>query len=594
MSRLYMWTFQDAIRAGAGSIMCSYNQLNGSYGCQNSKAMNGLLKGELGFKVSILSPDYIEGGYSDRSQGFVVSDWGAQHSGISSAKNGMDMAMPNSPYWQNGNLTLMVSNGSLEQSRLDDMAMRILTPYFRFAHFEPGTGLPADLNAPHEIVDARDPASEDVLLQSAIEGHVLVKNTNNALPLKKPKMMSVFGYDAVAPSRNTPTGGRFNKWGFGMENTLTVPGLGFFNDTYLGRLFLSNEPWNAPVPGVAYNGTLITGGGSGAVTPAFIDAPLDALQRQARADRTIMAWDTDSQNPTVNQASDVCLVFINEQSAEGWDRPNIQDQYSDDLVLNVAAQCNNTQVIIHNAGIRSVERFIENPNITAVIFAHLPGQETGQSIVDILYGKQSPSGRLPYTVAKKPSDYGRLLNPTIPDANSNFYLQDNFTEGIYIDYKDFIARNVTPQYAFGFGLTYSEFSYSDLSTSLANDTTASVQGATYNGNGTRVQPEGGDPNLWKSAASVTCTIKNTGSVAAAEVAQLYLHIPGGPDRVLRGFEKKLLQPGEESEVTFELNRRDLSTWDVEEQAWVLQSGEYGVMVGKSVVDIQLRGSLTVA
>lgn len=262
-----------------------------------------------------------------------MSDWGAQHSGISSAKNGMDMAMPNSPYWQNGNLTLMVSNGSLEQSRLDDMAMRILTPYFRFAHFEPGTGLPADLNAPHEIVDARDPASEDVLLQSAIEGHVLVKNTNNALPLKKPKMMSVFGYDAVAPSRNTPTGGRFNKWGFGMENTLTVPGLGFFNDTYLGRLFLSNEPWNAPVPGVAYNGTLITGGGSGAVTPAFIDAPLDALQRQARADRTIMAWDTDSQNPTVNQASDVCLVFINEQSAEGWDRPNIQDQYSGAYII---------------------------------------------------------------------------------------------------------------------------------------------------------------------------------------------------------------------------------------------------------------------
>jgi beta-glucosidase len=70
-------------------------------------------------------------------------------------------------------------------------------------------------------------------------------------------------------------------------------------------------------------------------------------------------------------------------------------------------------------------------------------------------------------------------------------------------------------------------------------------------------------------------------VAAAEVAQLYLHIPGGPARVLRGFEKKYLQPGEEAEVVFELNRRDMSTWDVVEQVWVLQSGEYGVMVGKS-------------
>ena len=300
-----MWTFQDAIRAGAGSIMCSYNQLNGSYGCQNSKALNGLLKGELGFR------------------GFVVSDWGAQHSGLSSAENGLDMAMPSSTYWQNGNLSLMVTNGSLEQSRLDDMAIRILTPYFRFAHFEPGTGMPADLLALHELVDARDPESDKVILQGAIEGHVLVKNTNNALPLQKPKIVSVFGYDAVTPARNTPTAGLFKKWGFGLENTLTVPGLGYFNDTYLGRMFLSNEPYGVPVPGASYNGTVITGGGSGAVTPAFIDAPLDALQRKARADRSIIFWDTNSFKPTVNAASDVCLVFVNEIAAEGWDRPNI-------------------------------------------------------------------------------------------------------------------------------------------------------------------------------------------------------------------------------------------------------------------------------
>jgi beta-glucosidase len=228
-----------------------------------------------------------------------------------------------------------------------------------------------------------------------------------------------------------------------------------------------------------------------------------------------------------------------------------------------------------------------------VIFAHLPGQETGQSIVDILYGVQSPSGRLPYSVAKKASDYGKLLNPVVPDAISGYFLQDNFTEGVYIDYKDFIARNVTPQYAFGYGLTYTDFSYSSLTASLAPNTTAGSQGATYNGNGTSVQPEGGDPALWRAAASVCVTIKNTGAVAAAEVAQLYLHIPGGPARVLRGFEKKFLRPGEEAEVTFELNRRDMSTWDVVAQAWVLQSGEYEVMVGKSVEDIQLRGSLRV-
>lgn len=263
-------------------------------------------------------------------QGFIVSDWGAQHSGLSSAENGLDMAMPSSLYWENGNLSLMINNGSLEQSRLDHMAMRILTPYFRYAHFEPGTGLPADLLMPHELVDARNPDSDKVLLQAAIEGHVLVKNIDSSLPLRRPKVMSVFGYDAVAPARNAPTGGAFNRWGFGLENTLTVPGLGYFSNTYLGRLFLSNEPYGSLVPGASYNGTVITGGGSGAVTPAFIDAPLGALRRKARADRSIIFWNTDSFDPTVNAASDVCLVFVNEIAAEGWDRPNIVSTYDKD------------------------------------------------------------------------------------------------------------------------------------------------------------------------------------------------------------------------------------------------------------------------
>lgn len=105
MHELYLWPFQDAVRAGSGAVMCSYNRINNSYGCQNSKTMNGLLKTELGF------------------QGFVVSDWYAQHTGIASANAGLDMAMPDSPYWA-GNLTAAATNGSLPQSRLDDMATR--------------------------------------------------------------------------------------------------------------------------------------------------------------------------------------------------------------------------------------------------------------------------------------------------------------------------------------------------------------------------------------------------------------------------------------------------------------------------------------
>ncbi|KAK4547840.1 hypothetical protein LTR36_010559, partial [Oleoguttula mirabilis] len=571
LHELYLWPFQEAVRAGVGAVMCSYNQINGSHACQNSKSLNGELKGELGF------------------QGFVVTDWGAQHSGLASAEAGLDMVMPSSTYWQDGNLTLMVSNGSLAQSRLDDMATRILASWYRYAQNDnPGAGMPIDLLAPHQFVNARDPASKDLILQAGVEGHVLVKNVNGALPLKKPYFLSLYGYDAVAYTQNTPvsTAG-FSKWPFGLENTQVIPGTGDFNDTYLYDLFLSSEPADSPVPGVALNGTMISGGGSGATTPAYVDAPYDAILRRARQDGTFLSWDFYNQDPAVNGATEACLVFVNEQSSEGWDRPYLADPYSDTLIENVAGQCNNTIVVIHNAGVRLVDRWIDHPNITAVIYAHLPGQDSGQALVEVLYGDQSPSGRLPYTVAKNETDYGSLLNPVVPDNTSQLHTQTNFTEGVYIDYKHFLAQNITPRFEFGYGLTYTTFNYSSIQAHVVNST--SSYAAPSNSS---AAPEGGDPALWQTVAEVSCTITNTGAVEASEVAQLYVHIPGGPERVLRGFTKKCLKPGESANVVFELTRKDLSEWDVVAQSWALQKGAYSIFVGKSVLDIQLTATLS--
>jgi len=524
-------------------------------------------------------------------QGFIVSDWGAQHSGLASAAAGLDMAMPDSTYWENGNLTLMVSNGSLAQSRLDDMATRILAPWYKYAENpNPGAGMPLSQLTPHKMLDARDPASKPTILQGAVEGHVLVKNTNNALPLKNLNFISLFGYDAVAYTQNTPINSSFSKWPFGLENTQIIDSTGqYFNDTILKNVFLSSEPANYPVPAIAINGTMISGGGSGATQPSYVDAPFDAFQRQTRQDNTFLQWDFYNLDPVVPGGSEAAIVFINAQSSEGWDRPNLADNYSDTLVENVAAKCNNTMVVIHNAGVRLVDAWIDNPNITAVIYAHLPGQDSGQALVDIMYGTQSPSGRLPYTVAKKASDYGNLLSPALPSAAELYHTQANFTEGVYIDYKYFIAQNITPRYAFGYGLTYSTFNYSGLQAAFtgSNDTAP----VTYSNS--TATPSGGDPALFQTVAEVTATITNTGSVAAAEVAQLYVNIPGGPAKQLRGFAKEFLHPGESVTVTFELMQRDLSSWDVTSQAWVLQKGSYAVYVGKSVLDIQLQGSITV-
>ena len=244
-------------------------------------------------------------------------------------------------------------------------------------------------------------------------------------------------------------------------------------------------------------------------------------------------------------------------------------------------------VVIHNAGIRLVDRWIDNPNITAVIYAHLPGQDSGQALVDVMYGVESPSGRLPYTVAKKASDYGKLLAPVVPDSTTQWHPQDNFTEGVYIDYKHFIAKNITPRYEFGYGLTYSTFEYSNLQADVVGD----VSTAPLLRNTELI--EGGVPELWQIVAQVTATVTNTGSVAASEVAQLYVHIPGGPAKVLRGFEKTYMQPGEACSVQFQLTRRDLSTWDVVSQNWVLQAGTHDIYVGKSVLDIQLQDSISI-
>lgn len=581
MHELYLWPFQDLVKAGVGSVMCSYQRVNNSHACQNSKLLNGLLKEELGF------------------QGIAMSDWDALYTGIAGANAGLDLAMGTSPsvYWI-GNLTTAVANGTLAQSRLDDMATRIVATWYRFANFEPGTGVPLDLLSPHvgQTVSGMLPTSKSTIFQGAVEGHVLVKNVNNTLPLKSPKILSLYGYDGPAPAKAYPQGA--GKYVFGYESVDVA-------EDYVYGFYLQKD---MILPQAAMNGTIISGGGSSAVTPPYISAPFDAFQEQAYKDGTWLVWDFRSQDPYYETSSDACVVFIvstalplflacilkltetpqNAFSAEGIDRGGLADPWSDTLVLNVASKCPSTIVVIHNAGIRLVDAWIDHPNVTAVLYAHLPGQDSGRALVEVMYGAQSPSGRLPYTVARQEADYGELLWPVKPDNVSNYYTQSNFTEGVFIDYRDFMKRNVTPRFEFGFGLTYTTFDYSSLAVQLLNTSSAAL-----------LPPadspvlEGGAVALWDVIARVRATVANTGGVEAAEVAQLYVSLPDGdaPARQLRGFEKVLLAPGESAVVEFELTRRDLSVWDTARQLWMMPRGTIGIALGKSALDVPLLGSL---
>lgn len=275
--------------------------------------------------------------------------------------------------------------------------------------------------------------------------------------------------------------------------------------------------------------------------------------------------------------SDACLVFINAMATEGWDRDGLHDDFSDGLVLNVASKCANTIVVIHAAGIRLVDQWIEHPNVTASIIAHLPGQDIGESLVSLLFGEISPSGKLPYTLARNESDYGDLYEPCKPASKDDRFPQCNYTEGVYIDYRHFDAKNIEPRFEFGFGLSYTTFEY----------TGGSVQSAPLSSN--LSQRVIASDSIWEVVAAVSARITNTGTVTAEEIAQLYIGIPGGPAKQLRGFEKVKLDPAEEAEITFELTRRDLSVWDVDSQSWVMQRGRYDLYVGSSSRDIRWKG-----
>jgi beta-glucosidase len=423
----------------------------------------------------------------------------------------------------------------------------------------PGLGMPSDLSVPHQKVVATSPSSKDVLLQGAIEGHVLLKNDNSALPLKSPKLISLFGYSAKSFDAYTPGAAG---WNAGSEPT--VP-------THMQ---------------IAPNGTMISGGGSGANQPAYLSSPFEALSLRAYEDGSSLWWDFQSGNPQVDQSSDACIVVGNAYATEGWDRLGLHDDFTDALITNVAAQCSNTIVVFHNAGVRLVDQFIDNPNVTALLFAHLPGQDSGRALVSLLYGDVNPSGKLPYSVPRNESDFGALQNATSPDGIYALFPQSDFTEGVYIDYRAFDAKNITPRFEFGFGLSYTTFDYADLSVGLAD-------GADFSSHPSKPIVQGGHEDLWDTLVTVSATITNTGAVTGAEVAQLYVGIPDAPVQQLRGFAKPVLEAGEKTTVQFDLTRRDLSTWDVVAQKWLLQKGQYQIYVGPSSRKLPLAASLQI-
>ena len=331
---------------------------------------------------------------------------------------------------------------------------------------------------------------------------------------------------------------------------------------------------------------------------SYLVTPLDALKARANQDGTLLQYvlnNTLITQPgslrTIAPIPEVCLVFLKSWASEGSDRVSLEADWNSTGVVNaVAALCNNTVVITHSAG-PNVMPWANNPNITAILAAHLPGQESGNSIVDVLYGVVNPSAKLPYTIALNETDYefADITNSTeLKQTEDPNAWQSNFTEALLIDYRYFDYYNESVAFEFGFGLSYTTFDMSNM------DIEPTVPGMSISPHPDSVAPvPGGNPTLWQVLYTVGITVSNTGTVAGATVPQLYLSLPQvansvpTPKNVLRGFEKIYLQPNQSQTVVFPLMRRDLSYWEVGSQDWVIGSGAIGVSVGFSSRDIRL-------
>lgn len=399
-------------------------------------------------------------------------------------------------------LAAAVAAGNVTQARLDDMVTRIVTALFMVGLMNE-TQPTGNLSAPVEST-----AHAQLAQQLAQAGTVLVKNDGNLLPLSVHSI-----------------------------NTIAVLG-----DDGSAQL-------------------TVTGGGSGHVIPPYIISPLSAVQQLVGPDVKVLYAPTSPASAAAALAAqaDVAIVFVATTSSEGSDRANLSlGAAQDDLVEAVSGAQKNSIVVVHTPGA------VEMPwagGVPAIAVGFMPGQMDGAAIASVLFGESNPSGRLPVTFPVTwPNAWP--TQPQYPGIDN----QAQYSEGLLVGYRWYDANNVAPLFPFGHGLSYTNFTYSNL----------------------RISPP--------SSAGVftfNFSLANTGSYNGAEVPQLYIGYPasaGEPPRVLRSFSNVYLLTGQSTYVSWQLGQSDLSIWNVSSSDWSPIYGTFTAYIGASSRDFRLQST----
>jgi beta-glucosidase len=521
LNEIYFPAFQAAVQeAGVWSVMSAYNKLNGQWCAENPSLLTGALQRKWGFK------------------GFVVSDWGSTYSTEGTVSSGMNLEMPGGAplasflalpriqkagflggWLAKDKVMAALSAGKLKQEAVDDSVRRMLRIMFTAGLFDKPKKGGGEVDTPAQRAVARQGATESI---------VLLKNTGDLLPLASAKVKSVAVIGPNAAEAR-PGGGGSSR----VRSKYKVSPLDGIEESVASGFQ------------VAY--------ALGTAMEAQGQKPADAARKQQLDEAVALA-----------RKSDVAVVFVGyspELESEDFDRTTMDlPAGQDELIAAVAAANPKTVVVVVAGAPVTMTKWIGR--VPTVLMQFYGGQEAGHGIADVLFGAASPSGKLPVTFPKRFSD-----SPAYGNYPGND-LHVNYAEGIYIGYRGFDKRKVDPLFAFGHGLSYTRFTYSNL----------------------QVTPKAGAGK----PVEVSLQLRNSGSHEGAEAVQLYLRdVKSSVDRPLKElkrFRRVNLKPGETQNVAFTLDQAAMSFYDPARKDWVAEPGTFEVWVGSSSQDIRLKGS----
>jgi beta-glucosidase len=512
MQETDLLAFQIAIKlAKPAGVMCSYNRVNGDYACENDYTLNKVLKQDWGF------------------EGFVLSDWDGTHSTAKAANNGLDMEQPGIIYFGD-KLKAAVQSGEVSTARLDNMVHRIVRSMF-------AVGVIDNPPSPRRVTDPFQGRDDARYIES--ESIVLLKNKGGILPLVRGKLQKIAIIGAHADIGVLSGGG---------SAQVDAPG-GNVLDHKPGSM-----PWNHEI--------------------YFPSVPLKAVQALAPNATITFNPGTDAASAAAAaKSADIVLLFADQWMSEGMDRPTLALPHGQDAVITAVAAANPRTIVLLETGGPVTMPWAGQ--VAGILETWYPGIGGAEAIADVLFGRVNPSGKLPVTF---PASIDQLPHPKVPgltastknngmngaEANQekNFPVDYN-VEGMAVGYKWFQMKHETPLFPFGFGLSYTTFTYSNLQVKMA--------------------PTG---------FVATFTLSNTGTLAGDETAQVYVTLPPASDetfRKLAGFKRVTLAPGASITVEIPINSLVASTYSAEKNAQVWWP-KIAVEVGNSSANLPLTGT----